>query len=872
MISTLPTGVVTLVFTDIEGSSELWEQHRAAFQPVLERHNELVREVAGGWSGVEVNTEGDAFFLAFARASDAVRFAVDVQERLAVESWPVDEGGAPIAVRVRIGLHTGEPLAMRDTPETWDYQGPAVNRAARVGAAAHGGQVLCSEATRVLAAPELPEEIEFRDLGQHRLKGVGQEMLWQVCHPRLPRDFPPLRTLDQRRHNLPLPMTPFIGRAEELLEWGAVLRDRAHRIVTLAGFGGLGKTRTALQLAELCLDQFPGGAWWVALEEARTADAMVERIAHSLHLALQPHPSAAEQLRDYLRERDLLLVLDNTEQIQEAAAVVQDLVRAAPRLTILVTTRRPLALAAEQVIEIHPLPATDAERLFMERARARRADFAAVPEEVADVAELCARLEGVPLAIELAASRAAGLTPRDLLDRITERFQILKSRSPDLPPRQRALRGMIDWSYELLTEEDRSLFAQLSVFSGDFTLDDVEAVCDVFDPLEGVLELRQHSFLSARTDPVTRQMRYVMLEAVREYAAERLAEDLELRSSARRRHADRFLRFARERIARIRSPEESAALRQLEIALPNVQGARDWTQESGQHAALAELCLVLGTFLARRGLGDEALAQVRAGIEAAACDPVMAAGPIAAHLRRELAGLHLDRHEWDAATAVATEAVAAFERLGDRRGVADATNLLGMAARGRREYGPARRLYHSALALYQELGDQTGIAVVMNNLGTIEYHDPDGDHQSAARFWQESLRLHRERQDRRGTGEGLNNVGCLAQEEGRLEEAWRYYGEALRIDQELGHTFGVARAVSNLGEVAEARAETAAAIRLYQAAVTLFRRIGSPLAEYSGERLAALEPGSLPETLSRLPVEELVRWAVEGAAQEPVEQ
>jgi predicted ATPase/class 3 adenylate cyclase len=667
-----PTGIVTLVFTDIEDSCLHWERHRAAFRPALDEHNRVIREVSAEWNGCEVGSEGDAFFLVFSRATDAVQFAVEAQQRLAACPWSTllpDHG----EIRVRIGMHTGEPLAVTNSGRP-DYLGPAVNRAARVSSAAHGGQVLVSEATHTLVRGALPPGITFLDLGTHRLKGVGEEVLWQVCHPALAADFPKPSTLDASRHNLPLPSTPFIGRDQDLQEWAALLHSPGTRLLTLTGPGGIGKTRCALQLAELVGEQFADGVWWVGVEEALNGEGMIQRIAYHLRIHLQPQPSVQEQLWAFLRDREMLLVLDNTEQIPDAGRVVKELLAEAPLLKCLVSTRRALDLRQEKVVEVQPLPGAEAEALFVEAARSRSTRFCISPENAADITELCRRLEGVPLAIELAASRIVGLTPREIIGRLKQQLRLLQSRSPDLPPRQRALRGAIDWSYELLSSEDQQVFLQLSVFAGGFQMEHAEAIVEGTDPFESVLELRRQSLLRADTDASSQETRFQMLEAVRQYAAENLQDE-----SIRERHAAFYAQFAEHRVEQIRSRNEAEALAELSGEFENLRAAFAWAEEQRAPELSARLAMALYHIAHPRGFWEEARLCLEAGERVLQTAPP---NPARVELQTEidlcLAGLVQDLGDLPSARARALCGLGRCRESGRALPTAEALNLLGL--------------------------------------------------------------------------------------------------------------------------------------------------------------------------------------------------
>lgn len=829
-----PNDTLTLVFTDIEDSAAFSEKFLAAFEPTREAHFRLLRAGLERWRGREVKSAGDSLFVVFENAGDAVQWAVEAQRALTTFSWPAPVG----PIRVRMGMYTGEPYPSPDANRP-DYFGPPVNRAARVMGAAHGGQLLLSETTRAFVDSRLPPDIGLRDLGHHRLKGVGDERLWQTLHPDLPATFPPLNALNPERHNLPAPPTPFLGREAEIALWYGLLTGysltpddappvQTTRLLTLTAFGGMGKTRAALHLAELCVERFAHGVCWMEAEGARGRDDLLLRLAQALRLDVSAERALEAQVFAHLRERELLLAVDNAEGIADVAPLVRDLLQAAPLVRVLVTSRRALDIRGETVVELRPLPDADAQRLFVERARAVRDDFALTEENAADIAALCRRLEGVPLALELAAARIAGMTPHQMLPRLNERFRLLQSRSPDLPPRQRALRAAIDWSYDLLQDEERRVFAQLGVFAGGFTLDDAEAVCEGFDVFESVLELRHNSFFRVETDPLVQQDRFVMLDSLREYALERLQGQPDA-ASVCQRHATHFLDFARAQTARFRGPFEPAALRALAVNEDNLRAALERTTEAGDTAASAELGLQIGRMLERRGYRAQAVAPVQEALDRlTAGRDTHAALFLEALIER--AGLALEVGDAGNAARMADEARARAEAARDARGAGEAQNLLGWAAMDARDFASARAHFQAARDQAHRAADAGLQGIALNNLGLTERRDPDGDRALAESHLQSALALRRASGDRRGQAETLNNLGVLAFYRHDWDEAWRLYAEALALERELDHLYGIARQLSNLGEVAAEQTQAARACRLFAASERLMREIGSPLA------------------------------------------
>ena len=519
----LPTGTVTLLFTDIEGSTRLLQRAGDAYPSLLDEHRRVLRAAFSSHDGVEVDAQGDAFFVAFASAQDAAAAAVAAQQALAGHDWPDNR-----EIRVRIGLHTGEPTAVGGR-----YVGLAVHQGARVMAAGHGGQVLVSESTRAL----LDDRFQARDLGEHRLKDLaGPHHLYQLLVEGLPADFPPLKTLENRPTNLPVLANALIGRSRELKETQALLARDEVRLLTLTGAGGTGKTRFALQIAAEQLEEFANGVFFVSLAPIRDWELVVPTIAQTLGLREQPGETRLETLTEYLRDKQLLLLLDNFEQVVPAAPEISGLLAAAPEINVLVTSRTRLRLSGERTYPVPPLELPNPEqlvdagalmeyeavRLFVERAQAATSDFAVTDVNVQAVAEICIRLDGLPLAIELAAPRVRALPAPALLRRLDQRLRLLTGGAQDVDERQRTLRATLEWSYDLLLDSEKVVFAELGTFIGGCRLEAAEAVCDPRGELGlellGSLEsLVEKSLLLQRADP-DGEPRFWMLETIREFA------------------------------------------------------------------------------------------------------------------------------------------------------------------------------------------------------------------------------------------------------------------------------------------------------------------------------------------------------------------
>jgi predicted ATPase/class 3 adenylate cyclase len=721
--SDLPTGTVTFLFTDIEGSTRLLQKLGDGYRAVQNRHAELIRKAIRPHGGREVRTEGDSFFVAFSSAPSAVGAAIDIQRAMAGEIW---SHGEPL--RVRIGMHTGEGVMGGD-----DYLGIDVNRAARIAAAGQGGQVLVSEATRGLVAHSLPEGVRVRDLGSHRLKDIEHpERIHDLIIEGLPSDFPPVRSLDAAGPtNLPPQRSSFVGREREVAEVTDLLERT--RLATLTGPGGSGKTRLALRVAEGQLDRFDDGVFLVDLGAVVDADLVSSAIVTTLDVREEPGRSLVDTLSDHLRDRRMLLIMDNMEQVVEAAPLVGQLLDAAPGLQILASSRvalkisgeqefhvRPLALPrADQIGDLTALRACEAVMLFVERAGAVQRGFRLTEETAPKVAGITTRLDGLPLAIELAANRAKVLAPAELLDRLERRLPVLTGGTRDAPERQRTLRATIEWSHDLLEPGEQRLFARLGVFAGGWTLPAAETVCGEglgIDVLDGLTALVDHN-LVRRGSRAPERIR--MLETIRELALERL-EASEEEEDVRRRHAGWVLAMV--------EASEPVLLRDrthldlLEAEHDNIRAALQWSIDRGEAEVGLRMVGSLWRFwqlrnhLAEGRRWTEGVLSLRGAKArtAARARALGALGSLAYYLRdpEHVAGPY-------------EESLAIFREVGDQKGEADAAYNLAFARLLSTDTGGARELLLLAEGIYREVDDQVQMAHAKAALGHIKVEEGD---------------------------------------------------------------------------------------------------------------------------------------------------
>jgi predicted ATPase/class 3 adenylate cyclase/DNA-binding CsgD family transcriptional regulator len=838
-MSQLPTGTVTLLFTDIEGSTDLLQQLGERYSDMLATCRQLIRATFQHWNGFEVDTQGDAFFVAFARASDAVAAAVALQRALAKHDWP---NGA--AVALRIGLHTGEP-----TPTAEGYIGLDVHQAARIMSAGHGRQVLFSQTTRELVKHDLPEGASLLDLGEHRLKDLQRPAhLYQLVIVDLPADFPPLKTLNNSPNNLPVQPTSLIGREKEVAALLNLLQREEVRLLTLTGPGGTGKTRLGLQVAAELSDRFADGVFFVNLAPLSDPELVIPATAQVLDVKEIGGQPLLELLKASLREKHLLLLLDNFEQVVRVALQMAELLAACPKLKIMVTSRMALHVRAEQEFAVPPLALPDLKRLpdlvvlsqyeavalFIQRARAAKSDFQVTNGTAPAVAEICVRLDGLPLAIELAAARSKVLPPQALLARLGQRLAILTSGAKDVPERQKTLRNTIEWSYLLLDAYEQRLFRRISVFVGGCTLEAIEAVCIELDTdstsgqvLDRVSSLIDKSLLQ-QTEQEGEETRLVMLETIREFGLECLTSSGEWEET-QQAHADYYLWFSEEEVEpQLWGPQQVRWLQRLEQEHDNLRAALRWFLEQGASKQRIEKALRLGaalrSFWLTRGYYNEG----RAFLEQALARSEGIEATVRAKAFWAAATMASFQGDTDRVEALSQESLTLHRKLGDRRGIAYSLYYLGSASANRGDYATARQLAEEALALRREVGNKHDIAWSLNSLAI--FVSEQGEYSRACALFEESLALFRELGNTRGIALVLTGLAWLLfDSQSDSMTIHSLLDEGIALLKELDDRSNIADSFILSGELALSQGDTSTARSLAEEAVALTREIGDQL-------------------------------------------
>ncbi|MGN6791498.1 MAG: ATP-binding protein [Streptosporangiaceae bacterium] len=751
----LPTGTVTMLFSDIEGSTRLLTRLGERYAEALSAQRDLLRRAFAAGGGQELGTEGDSFFVVFDSAVGAVRACIDGQRALASHEWPAGEH-----VRVRMGLHSGEPTRHDD-----GYVGMDVHRAARIAATAHGGQIVLSDATRQLVESRLAEGVRIRDLGTYRLKDIeAPEHLYQLAADGLMGRFPPLKTLGATT-SLPRPRTPILGRDHDVARLHAMILRPEIRLVTLTGPGGVGKTRLALAVASSAQQDFPGGIFFVPLATISNADVMWKTIAETLSVA-EDRPYA-DAVIDQLSSGTTLLVLDNLEQLSEAAEVAAELTAGTSDLTVLATSRKPLHVQDEQEwpvptlavpAETSPEPgdceASASVQLFVQRATMVRPGFTVTPENAADIAAICRQLDGLPLAIELAAARTKLLAPKGILGRLGQRLGLTASDTGRLS-HHLTLRDTIAWSYELLNPDLQGVFRRTGVFAGGCDLDAFAEVAlsdhgPASDPVQWASELLDVSLITVRDGP-DGEPRIDMLETIRLFASECLAQHGDL-DAVRRRHAEHYSAFAEQASDQLQGRAYWAWLDRLETEHDNLRAALEWSLNERPTAG---------------GSDDKAT--------------------LGLQLVRALAPFWYQHGHAKGAQQWLERAVDLSSDTADRP-LAQVAHWLGVFRQQQGENSAAIPLFNQSLAIWRDVGDQVQVAAELNSLG-ITYRSM-GDLPTARSFLEDSIATAREAGHDLRLSTALSNLGIAEIDAGNVSRAIELLQEALALDQKLGHTWG----------------------------------------------------------------------------------
>ena len=876
----LPTGTVTILFTDIEDSTKLIHHLGDLYKDVLSEYRRMLRDAFQEGGGYEIDSQGEGFFIAFQRARDSLVAAVAAQREIVSHSWP--EGAS---VRVAIGLHTGEPALTEG-----GYVGLDVHRTASICSAAHGGQILLSQTTYDLVEHGLPEGVSLSDLGKHRLKDLQHpERIFQLTHPDLHTDFPPLNSLDILPTNLPIQLTSFIGREAEIAEVKRLLS--LSRLLTLTGSGGCGKTRLALQVAADLLKEFSDGVWLVELASLSDHASLPQVLASALGVSEQRGRPLMTTISDYLQSKHILLVLDNCEHLIEACATLADgLLKVCPRLQILATSQEVMGIAGETACRVPSLSlpnpehlgsleASDLKRyesvlLFIDRAVAALPDFTVTERNAPLVTHICQRLDGIPLAIELAAARVKALGVEDIANLLDDRFRLLTSGSRTALPRQQTLRAAMDWSYDLLGEAEQMLLSRLSAFAGGWTLAAAEAVARdaEMDILDLTMRLVDKSLVvveeSERGDGVE-ETRYHLLETIRHYGWEKLKE-AGVESELGKRHGDWFLALAERAELEIRGPNQVMWLDRLEREHDNLRAALEWSNgEEGDSEVTLRLAGALWWFWYVRGYFSEGFGwlgeslseeKISAAEDKAssrdddASSEVGATTLVRARVLYRAGSLAWYQGDYERAQSLCEESLDLLRQLEDKGGIASSLIILGLVTASQGDYERAVAMCEESLSLLRELGDKWSIASALFILGEVLVRYQE-DFERTTDLCQESLGLFRELGDRWGIANALRVLAVVVGYQGDYGRAMELCGESLSLLRELGDKGGgIANSLRILGRVAYYQGDYARALELYKESLILLRELGDKagIAECLEGLVGVAVAGEKPERAAKL--------------------
>jgi predicted ATPase/class 3 adenylate cyclase len=831
IMSNLPTGTVTFLFTDIEGSTKLAQEHPEKWEALRERHHAILHSAIEAQQGYIFHVIGDAFCVAFCTAWQALNAALQAQEDLQKEDW------GNTSIKVRMGIHSGKA----EIQNTGDYSGYlTLSRVQRLMSAGHGGQTLISQETEQLLFTDMPASVSLLDLGEHRLKDlIHSEHIYQVNKANLPSDFPALKTLDVRSNNLPTQLTPFIGREHEITSVMDLICNPEVRLVTLTGSGGTGKTRLSVQVASSLLDHFQDGIFFVPMAETTDPDLAISKIAQVLEVREGNGLHLIDTLKDYLDDKTLLLILDNFEQLVGAASMTTDLLLAAPKLKLLISSRIVLRTRGEHEFPVMPLDIpnptnlptleqlrqNESVQLFIQRAQAANPNFVLTKENASAVVAICQGLEGLPLAIELAAARIKVLPPQAMLAKLSNRLSFLTGGGRDLPARQQTLRNTLDWSYGLLNDQEKTLVARLGIFSGSFSLEAAETICNpdgALDVLGGVEVLINNSLLRQEEDPDGLN-RFRMLGTVREYALEELKKQAELATLTRAHALYYVTKIVNEVEFKLFSSESVKWLDWCETEQDNIRAALAWAQNSSEVDDLKTgLMLCLSWFWYRRGYLHEGRVWAERFLETKWASPGTP-GRAGALLGSGMLALW----EGNAKTAVleAEECLSLFQRQEDERYLPPALLQLGVVNINMGHDAVAHPLLKEASSLFLEAGQRFFYAVSLVHLGNVAL---GLGNPTEARGWLEmAYPIAREVGDQWAVSFALNNLGEVARVLGDYDKARQYYEESESLLRVMGDPGDLARLVHNLGCVAQHEGNFEKAKLLFRESLAMFRKFGN---------------------------------------------
>ncbi|MFZ1459329.1 MAG: tetratricopeptide repeat protein [Ignavibacteria bacterium] len=819
----IPNGKVTFLFTDIEGSTKLSQNFPEILSDILAKHNSILNEAVESHNGFVFKIIGDAFCCSFQNAEDAIKAAVDAQIKLHTEKWN------DAVIKVRMGIHSGNT--------EWsgtDYMGYiTLARANRVMSSAFGGQILMSDDSYRMTEGYINESISIRDLGERRLKDLIQPVkLFQIVSKYVPSDFPPLNTLDVRPNNLPVQLTSFIGREKDMQQVKDLLINT--RLLTIIGSGGAGKTRLAMQAGADIIDDFANGVYIAEFAPVSDSSLIVQTLLNSLNQQEEPEKSPKEILKEYLKDKELLLILDNCEHlVHECAELSEMLLKSCAKLKIIATSREPLNCSGEQTFRIPSLSLPDisanntpgqltqyeAVRLFIERALAVNPDFRVNNENAPALAQICSQLDGIPLAIELAAVRIKMLSLNNIFERLENRFKLLTGGKRTALPRQQTLRAMIDWSYELLSEKEKILWSRLSVFIGGWTLESAEEICtdekiisdDIFDLLN---HLADKSIIIYDYE----KDRYRILETIKQYGQEKL-KDANETDGIFARHLNYYLSFLEKANLKLEGSESVSWLEKLESEHNNLQSAIEWSANGGDFEKGLQLSNLAGRFWIIRGhytTGIKCIKKIIKKAQGVISDP-LGSGYC------NIGNLSLLLGEYNEAVKYFEESLSIFQTTGNRSDIFHSKNGLGTIAFYRSNFEQALKYYEECLEICRETENKKGISYSLNNIGNALLSL--GYNSRAKKIYEESLELFRQSGLKSHIALSLHNLGLLECNLGNYNEAKKFCEEALSLNRERGDKRGIANTLHNSGLIAYYLGDIDQANDIYEECLSLYNSI-----------------------------------------------